>query len=83
MFQACVPLATAACRVTQKRCAQPEVGMSFTHANDRNPTGTEVRRGMKVLIGVDPHKASVALAVVDEVGELIECASFPQNLEKA
>jgi hypothetical protein len=39
---------------------------------------------MKVLIGVDPHKASVALAVVDEVvGELIECASFPQNLEKA
>ena len=35
------------------------------------------------LIGVDPHKASVALAVVDEIGELIECASFPQNLEKA
>ena len=35
---------------------------------------------MKVLIGVDPHKASVALAVVDEaVGELIECASFPHN----
>ena len=35
---------------------------------------------MKVLIGVDPHKASVALAVVDEaVGELLECASFPQN----
>ena len=35
---------------------------------------------MKVLIGVDPHKASVAVAAVDEVlGELIECASFPQN----
>jgi hypothetical protein len=34
---------------------------------------------MKVLIGVDSHKASVALAAVDEVGELIECASFPQN----
>jgi transposase len=34
---------------------------------------------MEVLIGVDPHKASVALAVVDEIGELIECASFPQN----
>ena len=35
---------------------------------------------MKVLIGVDPHKASVAVAVVDEVlGELIECATFPQN----
>jgi transposase len=35
---------------------------------------------MKVLIGVDPHKASIAVAVVDEVvGELVECASFPQN----
>jgi transposase len=35
---------------------------------------------MKVLIGVDPHKASVAVAVVDEgAGELVECASFPQN----
>jgi transposase len=58
--------------------------MSFTHANamaERDPTETEVRaRMMKVLIGVDPHKASVALAVVDEaVGELLECASFPQN----
>jgi hypothetical protein len=39
---------------------------------------------MKVLIGVDPHKASVAVAVVDEVvGEFVECATFPQNLEKA
>jgi transposase len=35
---------------------------------------------MKVLIGVDPHKASVAVAVVDEgAGELIEGASFPQS----
>ena len=35
---------------------------------------------MKVLIGVDPHKASIALAVVDEaVGELLERASFPQD----
>jgi hypothetical protein len=34
---------------------------------------------MKVLIGVDPHKASVAVAAMDELGELIECASFPQN----
>jgi hypothetical protein len=64
--------------------ARLKVGMSFTHANGRDPTGTEVRARMKVLIGVDPHKASIALAVVDEaVGELIECASFPQNLEKA
>jgi transposase len=35
---------------------------------------------MKVLIGVDPHKGSVAIAVVNEVsGELLECATFPQN----
>ena len=34
----------------------------------------------KALIGVDPHKASVAVAAVDEaVGELIERASFPQD----
>jgi transposase len=35
---------------------------------------------MKVLLGVDPHKASVAVAVVDEAkGELVERATFPQN----
>jgi transposase len=35
---------------------------------------------MKVLIGVDPHKASVAVAVINEAsGELLERASFPQN----
>ncbi len=34
---------------------------------------------MKVLIGVDPHKASVAVAVVNQVGELVECATFLQN----
>jgi len=35
---------------------------------------------MKVLIGVDPHKASVAVAAVDEAtGELVGRASFPQN----
>ena len=35
---------------------------------------------MKVLIGVDPHKASVAVAVVDEAkGEILERASFLQS----
>ena len=35
---------------------------------------------MKVLIGVDPHKASVAVAAVDETkGELLERAAFPQD----
>jgi transposase len=35
---------------------------------------------MKVVIGVDPHKGSVAVAAVDEpTGELLERASFPQD----
>src|SRR5215207_8774074 len=35
---------------------------------------------MKVLIGVDPHKASLAVAAVDEAkGELLERASFSQD----
>ena len=35
---------------------------------------------MKVLIGGDPHKASVAVAAVDEAkGEILEGASFPQD----
>jgi transposase len=60
--------------------ARPKVGVSFTHANN----GREIRPKrrcvrMKALIGVDPHKATVAVAAVDEVGELVECASFPQN----
>jgi transposase len=35
---------------------------------------------MKVLIGVDPHKASLAVAAIDEaLGELVERASFPHD----
>ena len=35
---------------------------------------------MKVLIGVDPHKASLAVAAVEEAtGELLERAAFPQD----
>ncbi len=35
---------------------------------------------MKVLIGIDPHKASLAVAVIDEaVGEFVERAGFPQD----
>src|SRR5918911_3552720 len=58
----------------------PKVGMSFAHAE-----GTEVRPKrrcafMKVLIGVDPHKTSLAVAAVDEAtGELLERTSFPQD----
>jgi transposase len=56
--------------------------MSFAHANSsgKDPTETEVRALMKVLIGVDPHKGSVAVAALDEAtGELLERAGFPQN----
>ncbi len=42
-----------------------------------------MRAHEKVLIGVDPHKASIAVAAVSEVGELLECATFPQNLKPA
>jgi transposase len=35
---------------------------------------------MEVLIGVDPHKASLAVAAIDEaLGELVERASFPHD----
>jgi transposase len=35
---------------------------------------------MKVLIGVDPHKVSLAVAALDEAtGEFLERASFPQD----
>ncbi len=35
---------------------------------------------MKVLIGVDPHKGSLAVAAVDQAkGELLERAYFPQS----
>jgi transposase len=55
--------------------------MPFAHADGGGgPTETEVRALMKVLIGVDPHKGSVAVAAVDEAsGDLLERASFPQD----
>src|SRR5215216_6675850 len=68
--------------VTQKRYGSrgPEVGMSFARADGEGPTETEVHALMNVLIGVDPHKASLAVATVDEAtGEPLERASFPQS----
>jgi transposase len=68
--------------VTQKRC----VHGTKSECPSRAPmVVAEVRpkrryARMKVLIGVDPHKASVAIAVVDEATvELLERAAFPQN----
>lgn len=34
---------------------------------------------MEVLIGVDPHKATNAVAAIDESGELLEHASFSSS----
>jgi transposase len=35
---------------------------------------------MKILIGVDPHKTSLAVAALDEAsGEFLERAAFPQD----
>src|SRR5215218_9729921 len=68
--------------VTQKEVwnQKPEVGMSFARADGETPTETEVPVLMKVLIGVDPHKALFAVATIDETtGELLERASFPQD----
>src|SRR5215208_8344233 len=62
-------------------CARHEVGMPFAR-NDGGggSTETEVYARMKVLIGVDPHKVSVAVAAVDEATrELLERAAFPQD----
>jgi transposase len=78
LFSACVPPVPGVRSDSKEVCARHELGMSFARADGRGPTETEVR--MKVLIGVDPHKASFAVAAVDEAtGELVELASFPQN----
>jgi transposase len=82
LFSACVPPVPGVRSGSKEVWKQrgPEVGMSFVRANDRGSTETEVRALMKVLIGVDPHKGSLAVAALDEAtGELLERASFPQN----
>ena len=67
------------CGVTQKRYARPKVGVSFTHANGRDPSETEVREHEGADRGRSPQGVRVAVAVVDEVGELLECGTFLQN----
>jgi hypothetical protein len=82
LFSACVPPVPAAGGVAQKRCGSKARSRNALRARrwQRGPTETEVRAPMKVLIGVDPHKGSVAVAAVDEAkGELLERAAFPQN----
>jgi len=80
LFSACVP------PVPGVRSGSKEVWEQDPKSEcpSRAPTA-EVRAKrryarMKVLIGVDPHKASVAVAVVDEAtGKLVERAAFPQD----
>jgi transposase len=83
LFSACVPpvpAVPAVGGVTQKRYVHSTKSECPSRAAGRGPTETEVRARMKVLIGVDPHKTSVAVAAVDEAaGELLERASFPQD----
>src|SRR5215210_5448472 len=70
-----------ACEVTQKRYVhgtKSECPSLAAMVAEVQPKRRYAR--MKVLIGVDPHKASVAVAAVDEAkGELLERASFPQD----
>jgi 3-polyprenyl-4-hydroxybenzoate decarboxylase len=82
LFSACVPPASAAYGVTQKRCGSRARSRIMSFARQQQQRYDRKRRcaRMKVLIGVDPHKATLAVAVVDEaLGELVECASFLQN----
>jgi hypothetical protein len=54
--------------------------VTLARDDGRSPTETEVCAHEKVLIGVDPHKTSLAVAVVDQATvELLERASFPQD----
>jgi transposase len=67
--------------VTQKRYVHRTKSECPSRASMEVRPTTEVHAHEgKVLIGVDPHKASVATAVIDEArGDLLERASFPQN----
>jgi transposase len=80
LFSACVPPVPAAGGVTQKRYVQDTKSECPSPAPMAEKSYRNGGACMKVVIGVDPHKASLAVAVVDEAtGELLERASFPQD----
>jgi transposase len=82
LFSACVPPVPEAGGVAQKRCGSKTRSRNALRARrwHTGPTETEVRALVKVVIGVDPHKTSLAVAAIDEAtGELLERASFSQN----
>jgi len=66
--------------VTQKRCENKTQSRNVLRALMAEVRPKRRYARMKVLIGVDPHKASLAVAAIDEAtGELLERASFPQD----
>ena len=80
MFSACVPPVPGVRSGSKEVCARHEVGMSFARVDSREDRPERRYARMEVLIGVDPHKASVAVAAVDEAnGQLLERAAFPQD----
>jgi transposase len=80
LFSACVPQLPAAGGVTQKRCVHGTKSECPSHASMVEVRPKRRYARMKVLIGVDPHKASVAVAAVDEAkDEFLESASFSHD----
>jgi transposase len=81
LFSACVPPVPgvrSGSKEVWERGPKSECPSRATMVPEVRPKRRYAR--MKVLIGVDPHKASVAVAVVDGAkGELLERASFPQD----
>ncbi len=55
----------------------PQVGMYSTLLHIVGQRGKEINMG--VLIGIDPHKATNAVAAIDERAELLEYAVFSTN----
>jgi hypothetical protein len=75
LFSACVPLAPGVRSDSKAVWVHRPKSECPSRAHGRGPTETEVLALMKVLIGVDPHKASVAVAAIDEaMGEFVERA---------
>src|SRR5215208_2117944 len=69
-----------ACGVTQKRYVHGTKSECPSRATMAEVRPKRRYARMKVLIGVDPHKRSLAVAVVDEAtGELSERVGFPQD----
>jgi hypothetical protein len=78
LFSACVSPVPVAGGVTQKRYGSRARSRNVLRSCRRRRSDRNGGAPLKVLIGVDPHKTSVA-AVEKAKGELIERASFPQD----